>query len=67
VTPLSIDQVETIHGHTNRIRGFAALLLSVLQAEPVIGRAALGDGLAELLIGIEAHALAIDAVLKQNG
>ena len=40
MTLLSIDQVETIHGHTNRIRGAAALLLSVLQAEPGIGRAA---------------------------
>ena len=27
----SLDQVDTIHGHTQRIRSFAALLLSVLR------------------------------------
>jgi hypothetical protein len=63
---LSLDQVDMIHGHTARIRSFAALLLSVLQAEHVIGRAALGDGLAELLVGIEADTLAIDAVLAPD-
>ena len=61
---LSLDQVDTILGHTQR--SFAALLLSVLQAEHVIGREALGDGLAELLVGIEADTRAIDAVLEQD-
>ena len=60
---LSLDQLDTIHGHTQRIRSYAELLLSVLQAERVIGSSTLGDGLAELLAGIEADADAIDAGL----
>jgi hypothetical protein len=67
MTPLSIDHVERIQEHTQRIRSFAALLLWVLLAEHVIGRDELGDDPAAMLVGSDEDTRAIDTVAQDAG